>query len=135
MNNLGMSVTIAAVLLIGVTVAVTLAVTGWVGALTFQQMETEELVITKVASQGTSGALDNQIMVIIQNSGAEDVTLLKAKVTGYNVDKIIDFLDITVDGGELINLNLSDVGWSSGYTYEVELLTSRGNKFSAIGSA
>ena len=107
MNNLGMSVTIAAVLLIGVTVAVTLAVAGWVGALTFQQMETEELVITKVVSQGTSGALDNQIIVIIQNSGAEDVTLLKAKVTGYNVDKIIDFLDITVGGGELINLNLN----------------------------
>ncbi len=135
MNNLGMSVTIAAVILIGVTVAVTLAVSGWVGALTFQQMETEELVITKVVSQGTSGALDNQIIVIIQNSGAEDVTLLKAKVTGYNVDKIIDFLDITVGGGELINLNLSDVGWNSGYTYQVELLTSRGNKFSAIGSA
>ena len=135
MNSKGMSVTIAAVILVGVTVAITIAVAAWVGALIFQWMETEELVLTEVACQGTSGALDNHIVVSIQNSGAEDVTLLKARVTGHNVDKIIDFLDITVGGGEKDNLNLSDVGWHSGYTYQVELLTSRGNKFSAIGSA
>jgi len=135
MNSKGMSVTIAAVILVGITVAITIAVAAWVGALASQRMETEELVITDVACQGTSGALDNQIAVSIQNAGAQDVTLLKARVTGYNVDKIIDFLDISFGGGETCHLTLSDVGWHSGYTYQVEILTSRGNKFSAIGSA
>jgi hypothetical protein len=51
MNNKGMSVTIAAVMLVGVTVALTLAVTNWVVALSFRWMETESLVITDVPYQ------------------------------------------------------------------------------------
>jgi hypothetical protein len=129
MNNKGMSVTIAAVMLVGVTVALTLAVAGWVGALSFGWMETESLVITDVSYQGTPGASDNQIAVRIQNSGAEDVTLLKARVTGHDVDKIIDFSDITIDGGENYSLTLGNVGWHSGYQYQIEVLSSRGNKF------
>ena len=100
MNNKGMSVTIAAVMLVGVTVALTLAVAGWVGALSFGWMETESLVITDVSYQGTPGASDNQIVVRIQNSGAEAVTLIKVRMDGYDVDEIIDFSDITLDGGE-----------------------------------
>jgi hypothetical protein len=68
-------------------------------------------------------------VVRIQNSGAEDVTLLKARVTGHDVDKIIDFSDITIDGGENYSLTLSNVGWHSGYQYQIEFLSSRGNKF------
>ena len=134
MDNKGMSVTIAAVMLVGVTVALTIAVSGWVGAFTFQKMETESLVITGVTSQGTTGALDNQLIVRIQNSGADDVTLIKAKVTGYDVDKIIDFSHTTLDGGENYSLTLDDVGWSSGYQYKIEFLSSKGNKFQTRAS-
>ena len=134
MDNKGMSVTIAAVMLVGVTVALTLAVSGWVGAFTFQKMETESLVITGASFQGTSGALDNQIIVRMQNSGAEAVTLIKAKVTGYGVDKIIDFSHTTLDGGEYYSLTLDDVGWQSGHQYQIEFLSSKGNKFQTRAS-
>jgi hypothetical protein len=131
MNNKGMTVTIAAVMLVGITVALTLAVAYWVGSLSFRWMETESLVITDVFYHGISGDSDNQIVARIQNSGAEAVTLLKARVSGHDVDKIIDFSDITIDGGENYSLTLGNVGWHSGYQYRVEVLSSRGNTFQA----
>lgn len=135
MNKKGISPTIAAVILIAVTVAISLAVAAWTGALTFLYMKTEELTIINVSYQGTSGVADNHIVVTLQNTGTTDATLTQAKVSGHVVDKTIDFVDVTISKGEIQTITLNNVGWHSGYPYSIELISSKGNKFPTIETA
>jgi len=76
-----MSVAIASVILLSITIAVALAVSGWVGVISVNFMETEALWVSDISYQGTSGASDNQIVLTIENSGSYSVTILKARVT------------------------------------------------------
>ena len=135
MNKKGMSPTTAVVILIAVTVAITLAVAAWAGALTFLYMKTEELTIIGVSYQGTSRVADNQIVVTLQNTGTADVTLTQAQVNGYDVAKTIDLLNVTISRGETQTITLNNVGWHSGYPYRIELQSSKGNKFPTIDTA
>jgi hypothetical protein len=135
LNNKGMSVAIASVILLSITIAVALAVTSWVGVISVNFMETEALWVSDISYQGTSGASDNQIVLTIENSGSYSVTILMARVTGNNVDLIIDHTDVTINGGESQVLTLNNIGWISGYNYKFDFLTGRGNNFVTTDSA
>jgi len=124
-----LSPVVAAIILIAVTVAVSIAVAAWMGALTFTFMKTEQLSFTAVTFSGTTGNSTNSIVLTLQNTGTSDVTLTDARVTGYLVDKTIDFTDVTISKGASGTVTLSNVGWYTGKAYNIELHSSTGNKF------
>jgi len=134
-NIKALSPVVAAIILIAVTVAVSIAVAAWMGALTFTFMKTEQLSFTKVAFSGNSGNATNTITVTVQNTGTSDVTLTEARVTGYLVDKTIDYTDVTISKGSSGSVTLSSVGWTSGKAYNIELHSSQGNKFPTTETA
>jgi FlaG/FlaF family flagellin (archaellin) len=129
LDNKGMSVAIAAVILLSVTVALGLAVSSWITVFSVNSMETEALWVSDISYQGTSGASDNQIVLTIANPASYAVTILQIKVTGNNVDQLTDGLGVTIKAGESQTVTLNDVGWISGYTYQFSFLSARGNNF------
>jgi flagellin-like protein len=126
-----LSPVVAAIILIAVTVAVSIAVAAWMGALTFTFMGTEQLDIQGATFNGDSDALDNTIVLTVQNTGTSDLTVDKYKLgvggTQY---------DITGDGGVTQGTSKSitcptgaNDPWTSGTTYDIYLITSSGKQF------
>ncbi|MEM2463431.1 MAG: archaellin/type IV pilin N-terminal domain-containing protein, partial [Candidatus Bathyarchaeia archaeon] len=72
-----LSPVVASIILIAVTVAVSIAVAAWMGALTIGFMGTSSLTITDLQFSGTSGQSGNTIVVHIRNSGTKQVTIAK----------------------------------------------------------
>ncbi len=134
-DNKGMSVAIASVILLSVTVALGLAVSGWITVFSVNSMETEALWVSDFSYQGQSGASDNQIILTIENPGSYAVTILQVKVTGNNVDQLIDDLAVTIEAGENQIVTLENIGWISGYKYQFNFLSGRGNTFVTTDSA
>ena len=76
-----LSPVVAAIILIAVTVAVSIAVAAWMGSLTIGFMETSELTITEVDfTIGEPGS----IMVDVTNSGTSKFTVNRIRVNGEN---------------------------------------------------
>ncbi len=115
-----LSPVVASIILIAVTVAVSIAVAAWMGALTFTFMGTEELKITNVEFI-TGGATIN---VTMQNTGTSPITVdeiwvgsTKAWSTGQTISANSQ-AEITVTHS-----------WSNGANYQIKALTAKGNQF------
>jgi flagellin-like protein len=119
-----LSPVVAAIILIAVTVAVSIAVAAWMGSLTFTFMETEELKITSVDFTTTTAT------VHVRNTGTTDVVLISGTVN--NVDGSSAWTgDITCTKGTATTsapIVLSG-NFTAGTNYNIELLSSKGNKF------
>jgi hypothetical protein len=106
------------------------------GSLTFNFMDTEPLTITKVTfPTGDTDAIN----VTVMNTGTSDIKITGVTVTGLGVTGAA--LDITAgvtitkgDSSEQIDIDLTGT-WTSGAAYNVELLSSKGNKFSYTETA
>ena len=78
-----LSPVVAAIILIAVTVAVSIAVAAWMGSLTIGFMETSELTITDLDfTIGDPGS----IAVNVTNSGTSSFTVKNIRVNGENLD-------------------------------------------------
>ena len=90
-NKKALSPVVAAIILIAVTVAVSIAVAAWMGSLTIGFMETAEVTITDVEffNPGTG---NDYIDVSLINTGTSAATVGGAKVNGVSVT-------IAVQGG------------------------------------
>jgi len=134
-----LSPVVAAIILIAVTVAVSIAVAAWMGSLTFTFMSTEELKITSIEFTNSGGILNDTITVNVQNTGTTDVTISTAvTVSGYGVTGGAIAATVTVGKGDADSFNVTLTAleeWSEGRTYNVELLSSKGNKFSYTDTA
>jgi len=137
-----LSPVVAAIILIAVTVAVSIAVAAWMGSLTFTFMETEQMSFTKVEFSATVTPPANDIVTVyLQNTGTSDIVFTQAIITGNDVDETvaIAIADGTVAKGTSptggIALQLASDEWVSGSAYNIELLTSKGNKFSYTDTA
>jgi flagellin-like protein len=130
-----LSPVVAAIILIAVTVAVSIAVAAWMGSLTFTFMETEELKITSVnfSTVGTNGWLN----VTVMNTGTTDVSIVaNVAVSGYQVTGGTTTAD-TVGKGDTytFDIDLGTESWVDGKVYTVELLSTKGNKFTYTETA
>jgi len=118
-NAKALSPVVASIILIAVTVAVSIAVAAWMGALSIGFMETEQLSISNI--QWNTGA----IQLDVRNTGTTDVVISSATVNGETID--LD-PDVTVaknsDGSVSVPYN-----WVQGDTYQIRLLSSKGNYF------
>ena len=115
-----LSPVVASIILIAVTVAVSIAVAAWMGALTIGFMGTEEVRITNVQFLS-----DTQAQVTAKNTGSIDVTLTEAYVgnnlataTGLTVITPGTEIDVIVDGT-----------YVQGTSYQFKLVSSKGNPF------
>jgi flagellin-like protein len=115
-----LSPVVASIILIAVTVAVSIAVAAWMGALTIGFMGTEEVRITNVEFLS-----DTQAQVTAKNTGSIDVTLTEAYVgnnaaTASGLTVITPGLEIDV---------IVDGQYVSGTSYQFKLVSSKGNPF------
>jgi len=118
-----LSPVVAAIILIAVTVAVSIAVAAWMGALTFTFMGTEQLEI-----QGCSFNAGNaNISLSVQNTGTSDLTVSKYKIgTSGTITNLPQEVAVAQGDSESVTVPLI---WSSGTTYDIYLVTSTGKQF------
>src|SRR4030066_1223935 len=79
-NAKALSPVVASIILIAVTVAVSIAVAAWMGALTVGFMGSSSITITNVQFAGTSGDAANTIVLTLKNTGTKSVTVSQVKV-------------------------------------------------------
>jgi len=127
-NVRALSPVVASIILIAVTVAVSIAVAAWMGALTFTFMGTEKLSITNVQFGGTGGG--KWCAITANNTGDGPITINEvwigtAKQT-YTPETV------QANAGTLINFTYA---WTNGYNYALKLVSAKGNTFPYTASA
>jgi flagellin-like protein len=117
-----LSPVVASIILIAVTVAVSIAVAAWMGALTFQFTNTEQIQITNMSFGPSS------IAVTCNNTGTSPVTINEAWVNNAKQSITIPVLpkDILANKGIVLNITTTV---QTGYNYAVKLVSSKGNAF------
>lgn len=131
-NVKALSPVVASIILIAVTVAVSIAVAAWMGALTFTFMGTEEIKITNMAF-GPS-ANPSWIALTVNNTGTSPVTINEAWInnvkhtTTYPASQLSAI--IAANSGLVLNLTTTNNPQvTNGNNYQVKLTTSKGNQF------
>src|SRR3990170_3601967 len=122
-----LSPVVASIILIAVTVAVSIAVAAWMGALTIGFMATEELKITGVqfVEAGEDPETDPATVVIsVVNQGTSGLTIVEASVNG----KAPVTMSVQLDANEPGTVTI-DYNWEVGSNYQVKLATAKGNPF------
>ena len=128
-----LSPVVASIILIAVTVAVSIAVAAWMGALTFTFMKTETYNIVSATFIGTSNQT-NSIVLRVQNTGTASFTITtNAKVNGV-ARTLAAEKTIAAGSTEDVTIPMT-VGWINGRTYNIEMITAQGTKITWIANA
>jgi flagellin-like protein len=114
-----LSPVVAAIILIAVTVAVSIAVAAWMGSLTIGFMETSELTISNMDFSTT-----DVINCTVTNSGTSSVTIATIKVNGATASPVAG-TTLTYGAGDTDYLEITTVH-SAGNKYSVSLFTTDG---------
>jgi flagellin-like protein len=138
----GLSPVVASIILIAVTVAVSIAVAAWMGALTVGFMATEELKITSVTF-GNSTLTDQFISVSVSNTGTNSITVSSVTVTPTptatpTVTYPTGFSTATLNANTAgtIKIDLTAGGlYTNGGSYKITILTAKGNSYSYVANA
>ena len=125
-----LSPVVAAIILIAVTVAVSIAVAAWMGALTFGFMSGSEQ-IKIVSVQFTNST---HITVTVQNTGASTVVITAAKVGDTVISDISVTPDSSVEAGTSATV-VFPYTWTAGQSYNVGVVTKAGNVFTYYATA
>jgi len=126
-----LSPVVASIILIAVTVAVSIAVAAWMGALTFNFMATEQLKITNLQFP-----VNGTVSLTMLNTGTSPVTITEFHVN--NGPNLISTASpawtgvIQANGNAVENFTST---WVNGAQYEVELRSSKGNQFTYSATA
>ena len=125
-----LSPVVASIILIAVTVAVSIAVAAWMGALTFQFTATEQINITNMAFQTGTAPTPGSILVVANNTGTSSVTINEIWVNNQKQATISPTIPtngvILANQGIAFNVTMTI---NSGYSYQVKLVSSKGNAF------
>jgi flagellin-like protein len=118
-NIKALSPVIASIILIAVVVAVSIAATTWMGSISFNFMEVDDLRIT-----GHSWASDTSyIDLTIKNFGTTSITLSDVEVNGVTASDV-SFVsgDETLEGGETATLRVTQ-SFTPSKKYEFAIIT------------
>lgn len=133
-NRKALSPVVAAIILIAVTVAVSIAVAAWMGALTVGFMQTEELKFINYGWDTSSPT--TYIVLNVKNTGSQPVTITDVRVSdalAYVDGESV--LSETLEAGGSISLNITRSAgapyteYTSGVQYEFTVTTAKGNPF------
>ena len=117
-----LSPVVASIILIAVTVAVSIAVAAWMGALTIGFMGTEEVRITNVEfATGLASA-----NATIRNTGSTAVTITEA----YVGSELAWQGNVLVDPGQDADITVTPAAaFVGGTSYQFKVVSSKGNPF------
>ena len=120
-----LSPVVASIILIAVTVAVSIAVAAWMGALTFSFMGTEQLTISTLTWTPMESFTLN-----ITNSGTKDVTITQIQVN-YGITGVTEPLSfpLALKASATTALLTVDFAYTNGTSYDISVVTSSGYKF------
>jgi flagellin-like protein len=120
-NAKALSPVVASIILIAVTVAVSIAVAAWMGALTVGFMSTEEIKITSVKFTDTT------ITLTVNNTGTSPVTLSEAWVNNVQMSTVTGLNSaIPANSGTQVEITTAV---TDGYNYQMKLISAQGNSF------
>ncbi len=120
-NKKALSPVVAAIILIAVTVAVSIAVAAWMGSLTIGFMETSELTVTDLTFE-TNG----NITISVVNSGTSDATIATVRVNGDTLS-FETGENLTLEDGESDDLTIDmTTAWVAGNKYSITLFATDG---------
>lgn len=119
-NAKALSPVVASIILIAVTVAVSIAVAAWMGALTVGFMGSSSVNINSVAFTDTTATLS------LKNTGTNDVTITTVKVN----NQLVDVTDTPLTSGATGSLDVSGT-YVAGNPYKFDLYDGSGQ---VIGS-
>jgi flagellin-like protein len=120
-----LSPVVASIILIAVTVAVSIAVAAWMGALTVGFMDTEELKITQMEFVG--GATPTSIDLSVSNIGTSPVTItVDAYVNGQYAPLAAE---VTFQANADGTVSIPYTTWVQGDNYQVRITSTKGNTF------
>jgi len=120
-----LSPVVASIILIAVTVAVSIAVAAWMGALTFNFMGSSSLTITDVNFDSTAPMYN--ITLTMKNTGTKQVTIGQIKINNVNIPTA-NYTGTTTlaPGVSGQTLKIMYYAWSNGNPYKIELYDSNG---------
>ena len=121
-----LSPVVAAIILIAVTVAVSIAVAAWMGALTFTFMGYEKLEVT-----GVTWTPNTAFAITVENTGTKDCTINRVEVNHIKEDSVSPSLPLvfkTTDTTKTLTVTLT-VDYVNGSSYDIAVVTSAGNEF------
>jgi flagellin-like protein len=130
-NAKALSPVVASIILIAVTVAVSIAVAAWMGALTFQFTAVEELQMPPSTEVSYS---DTTISLTVKNTGTSPVTIVAVRVNGADPSGVtVDLVALddgaTIQPADDANLVITLAEVSAGTKYRIELVTSSNKQF------
>ncbi len=117
-----LSPVVASIILIAVTVAVSIAVAAWMGALTFNFMGTEEMSITNMSFDAT------HIYVTANVTGTTQVTINEIWVNGVKQASINPALPKSISANSGVQFTVTFTP-TPGNQYQVKLVSAKGNQF------
>ena len=131
-----LSPVVAAIILIAVTVAVSIAVAAWMGALTFTFMKTEELKVISINRSTWSTGEPGNATLTLKNSGTSDLTIDSVRVNDADVSDwgVNDPADPTLASGEEVTIWV-EYNYYSGNKYEFAFYTATGNRYPYTSTA
>jgi flagellin-like protein len=119
-NAKALSPVVASIILIAVTVAVSIAVAAWMGALTVGFMGSSSMTITKVGFSGGNA----YATLTVNNTGTKSVTISQIKVN--NVEAVLNASQtVTYAPGVGGNIGIA-LAWTAGNPYKFDLVDSSG---------
>ena len=119
-NRKALSPVVASIILIAVTVAVSIAVAAWMGALSIGFMDTEQMQITQCHFDDGYAT----ITLHVRNTGTSDIVVKSATVNGEPAG----LTETTVLKNDEADIILTAT-WSPGNSYSIRLLSAKGNYF------
>jgi len=124
-----LSPVVASIILIAVTVAVSIAVAAWMGALTIGFMGSSSITVTNTSFKGSSNVTSNYIEITLKNTGTKQVTIGQIRIN--NIIRTFTGNATLAPGDVGRVLSITNVGWVNGNPYKIDLYDSSGN---AVGS-
>jgi flagellin-like protein len=119
-NAKALSPVVASIILIAVTVAVSIAVAAWMGALVVGQMSTEEAKVTSINW--------DTMTLTVRNTGTTDILITEAYVNGVSTDFTGSDTGLNVEANK-VGYVILDFVPDPGSNYNFQLKSAQGNTF------
>lgn len=130
-DNKALSPVIASIILIAVVVAVSVAATTWMGSISFNFMEVDELSITDLSWASDVSYVD----LTVKNLGTSSVTIGEVEVNAVTASDVMFVSgDATLDAGETSILRVIQ-SFTSSQKYEFMVVTASSTKFVYVATS